>query len=1228
MKTYKFNKTLLKFLLIICLMFFTSKGFADDTCIFAVTADSVPPNIVLLLDNGAEMEHIIWHEKYDNSNDYTTMIDVHSDGLDNDGDGATDEADLTEEIQWPATTTNGFTHEQGYTIVDHGGKKYIVKILADLKPDTYDNGIKESLVSTFIINNRTITLPSDPSAAPDGDGIIDNATIFRYSRNYLNWIFFSTGPGSYIDVSSVDDGTDLPSKSRFYYAKKAIFTVAEVTQQKAKFGINAFTSTAAGSSNVQPLGFVYDAAGNVDPNFVNTINNLGTVYYSPLAEGLAAVAGYYASPSSGVVGEYCQKSFVIVITSGVSSEDQAVAAGSVPTVLSDYDNDYDTVNNVDVLEGEIKVDATTYNVPMNINGSSWLDDVAWYLFTHDIVGYQDGWQNVFTYTIGFMGNTASNAYLINTSNNGNGNLNLYDSTNKDYKKYHFEAEKPAGLAQVLIDAINAILSQTSTFNAPVVPVTRTTSGSDIYLSFFKPSNNNFWQGDVTKYALDDDNNIIDKNGNLATWPNGAFKDDAEPFWSAKAWADPASPNYMPYADRIIYTDANQYGDTLSGDDPQTDGFHTLNPRLNNPASFPLCDAYFGHPTNTRADIIDYIRGKDVFDQDEDTIIDENRKIILGDVLHSEPLVVFFRTTNASGTETITKRVFFGSNDGMFHAVDDETGKELWAFIPSDQIHKLKDIVEGISHQYFVDGSPKGVIVHTNAAGVWEIDQDGFVDYDKGDNLIMLCGERMGGTSYLYLRMWGPDQFYVLGRFISNKSHGQSGTLRVNTVSGTFVDGEVITGASSGQKAPVDGTLESGMYLDYIERQTSGVIFEPGETIKGATSGATATIETDTMHAPEFTKENIIDPELGESWSEPKFAIIHSDTFGGGGNFVSAIIGGGYSDDNSSGRSINIFEVFLYWKKIKGFSNINTTNMNYSIPSSVSALDEDYDTITDKIYVGDLGGQLWRIGSFDVDSVTGDPLSFPDTDQDVDTWTAKRLLVSDTSIPPDPRRNFYYAPTVTLEKKYDLVLTGSGDRDDPCNRHVDAKGTPDGFYDAIYAVKDNHQDFDLYDFNLVDVTNETTAPTPKLDNETADVDSNGYIDKGWFFYLSPGEKVLSESVVFAGILYATGFMPNNDVCLPGGAARLYGVDYKTGAGALGNSNVRNVDIGGGIPSRPVVVIKEPGDPILLISVGSTTPDDEDAPPEDESKSSGHGIKGVALPPGSKFNLLWWLEFFNN
>ena len=47
------------------------RTYADDTCTFMTTANDIPPNIVILLDNGASMEEIVWRSGYNNSVDYT-----------------------------------------------------------------------------------------------------------------------------------------------------------------------------------------------------------------------------------------------------------------------------------------------------------------------------------------------------------------------------------------------------------------------------------------------------------------------------------------------------------------------------------------------------------------------------------------------------------------------------------------------------------------------------------------------------------------------------------------------------------------------------------------------------------------------------------------------------------------------------------------------------------------------------------------------------------------------------------------------------------------------------------------------------------------------------------------------------------------------------------------------------------------------------------------------------
>ena len=118
----------------------------------------------------------------------------------------------------------------------------MVKVLDTLEPDAYGNGLTADTSDatlkkgTWTINGLTVTLPAEPSTV-EVDGIIDNANYFRYSKNYLNWMFFDTGVHSYRQLSTGHDGSDLPTKSRLYYSKKAKSDVYQYTKNKSNNGI-------------------------------------------------------------------------------------------------------------------------------------------------------------------------------------------------------------------------------------------------------------------------------------------------------------------------------------------------------------------------------------------------------------------------------------------------------------------------------------------------------------------------------------------------------------------------------------------------------------------------------------------------------------------------------------------------------------------------------------------------------------------------------------------------------------------------------------------------------------------------------------------------------------------------------------------------------------------------------------------------------------------------------
>jgi type IV pilus assembly protein PilY1 len=448
------------------------------------------------------------------------------------------------------------------------------------------------------------------------------------------------------------------------------------------------------------------------------------------------------------------------------------------------------------------------------------------------------------------------------------------------------------------------------------------------------------------------------------------------------------------------------------------------------------------------------------------------------------------------------------------------GTEEWAFIPPSQLSRLKEIIEGIGHQIYVDATPKIYFK--------DIDGDGIVDSGDGDKVILVCGVGEGGTSYFALDVTNPFSPQYLWRINEFDDSG------------------------FGWAAPTT-----------------------------------------------------VIPELGETWAEPRFGVVRTSDNDATGTPV-FFIGGGYSSDYSSGKAVIAVNV-MTGSVVKKF----TTGMNYSFPSSVLVVDENNNGFVDKVYVGDLGGQMWRFASF-VDS-GGNSLAFPNCDENINSWTGQVFFRTDDN----NSRKFFYPPSVTLEKGYDMVFMGTGDRENACCNNKDVVCSFAG-PDIIAAVKETHTLTTIVgETDLVDVTGPTTAP-PNLS-----------ADQGWYIRLvdnsgnAVGEKVLSQGTVFCKTFYVTTYTPSNNPYGTEGDGKLYVLSYLTGLAALDFNNdskpERSSTIDGGIPSKPVMLISKTGIK-LLISLGS-------ANSATGNPSLGAGVKNIdpLLSPVNLF-VRFWREVF--
>jgi type IV pilus assembly protein PilY1 len=256
---------------------------------------------------------------------------------------------------------------------------------------------------------------------------------------------------------------------------------------------------------------------------------------------------------------------------------------------------------------------------------------------------------------------------------------------------------------------------------------------------------------------------------------------------------------------------------------------------------------------------------------------------------------------------------------------------------------------------------------------------------------------------------------------------------------------------------------------------------------------------------------------------------------------------------------------------------NGSNAYYTLSSPVG-VDSDNDGYLDLIYAGDTEGGLWkfyydyndtlykRVKLFDTGGqpITGRPTLVFDDQENLRIFfgTGKYLVGQDKD---DTTQNGYYC---IIEKKFVAKLP---------------KDLNDGHYTVAPTTPLGPSD--LADITLFSTEGELSDYLSGL----SEAEQQAFMDKrdgvGWYFNLDdpagdPGERVVTESVVVAGVSFFTSFYPNEDICGYGGDARLYAVDYKTGSIATsgdvttlsadggGDITERYKDLGNGLPSQPV------------------------------------------------------------
>jgi type IV pilus assembly protein PilY1 len=753
------------------------------------------------------------------------------------------------------------------------------------------------------------------------------------------------------------------------------------------------------------------------------------------------------------------------MSDGSSTEDQ-----NYPAVITDLDGDGNEPGGANPIA-------------YGSNGSDFMDDVAKYWLDTDMIANSSmpGTQSMKTYTVGFTTSTdpLANPLLQATADNGDGVFHTADNVSE--------------LAEALTTTLVEIAEDTNSFITPIVPIdksNRTTSGDFVYLSLFAPSGDALWQGNLKKFGLDDTGDLVDANGDPATDADGNILDTAFSYWNTSGIADGKEVHKggvegllkTRTAARNIYTKAAATNDLTNAANAFTTGNAGITTTMLGVAD-----------TTARDQLIEFVRGLDAYDDDQDGDATEKRRKMLGDLLHSRPAEIHY--------DASTTVLFVGSNDGMLHAFNDSDGSERWAFVPPDLLDNLVNL-RGTTHEAFVDGPLSIFTLDANA--------DQQIRVADGDKAIILFGRRRGGNAYTAIDVTDPGA----PQFLYEINPSTAGFSELAQTWGRAAIGQVKVGTTDTQVAFVSG---------------------------------------------------------GYDTNEDNSPVTLADT---------------------KGRAVYAFNVLTgakVWDYSYDSTHAKKSRLENAISSDISAVDLDADGYIDRLYVGDLGGQLWRFGG------TGHS-------PDITTWEGEIIFRARQDNTDTARRKFMHPPDVVQEKNFVVVLIGSGDREDPL-------GTAP--IDRFYSIHDDDPTSAYDERDLVDVTADllqtgTSAEKTAVANALAS-------SKGYYVRLveNPadttgiGEKILSAPITFRGIVLFTSFLPNTSlvICSTGGTSRLYALDYLTGV-ALLNFDSAN-DAGGNVVlaradrfkpagvsiATSVVIALRKGKAIAYVGTGSGVKDDD-------------------------------------
>ena len=524
--------------------------------------------------------------------------------------------------------------------------------------------------------------------------------------------------------------------------------------------------------------------------------------------------------------------------------------------------------------------------------------------------------------------------------------------------------------------------------------------------------------------------------------------------------------------------------------------------------------------------------------------------------------------------------------------DNGSGKEIFAYIPRTVMPTLTGFANSVKHQYTVDGTPRAADVFIDP--VKEAGSTVFPDPNQREwRTVVITGFREGGRGYFALDITQPSPVTdsnprAPGVFVPEDDYIDLGasTTPANlfasapTCMSTDTDGDGIVDSVPAGCGSVPFPAPLWNFDDTI--LDSGIRYQLDED--GPLDGGGIPVGNGL-------------PDLGSSWSTPNIGRIrickaggtkcHPDISGDPtaadhlvDRFV-AVFGGGMDRDSKTTPVSALRGNWLYMVDVETGQVIYKRQLIGAAPSEPAAVDTDQDGYLDRVYLGTIAGNLYRV-DLKPDASGNLPALVPTTVRGLDpaggpstTLSTLRIPASawvphilfDTRAPSPtastPYRPIYERPSVIFVAKLGLyaLAFGTGDREDLWSTISDAG--------RFYVFVDDVTDLDALatpKTELVPMPLAAIAPDDAFTSANTDflLDVN---HRGWVLQLGANERVITDAFALSGVTVFSSFTPK--VVDENGAV----INVGCSSGGTGH--------GGGGPGPPVATCARLGDSQIFV-----------------------------------------------